>query len=171
MFNCKNHQIKYNKYNKAQIAVTDLFVAIFIFIALLISIFVTWNIYITRIEQRDNYNNILSNAVQITDTLVKSPGKPINWEQNNATAEIIGLASSDRNLSERKVNAFVTLTYNTTKDLLNIKRYDFKFTLININNSALIEYGLNSTGNNTVSIRRIVWYGNATAFMDFKLWK
>jgi len=167
MFNAKYK----SKKTKAQIAVTDLFIALFIFMVVIISIFVAWNMYINRLEQRIEYSNILSNAVQITDTLVKSPGKPVNWELSNATAEIIGLASSDRNLSERKVNAFTTLNYNTTKDLLNIKRYGFKFTLMNVNNSALIEYGLNSTGNNTVSIRRIVWYGNSTAFMDFALWR
>ncbi len=162
---------KHHKWHKAQIAVTDLFIAIFIFMTVIISIFVTWNIYTNRLEQRIDYSNIISNAVQISDILVKTQGKPVNWELNNTTVEIIALASSDRNLSERKVNAFITLDYNMTKDLMNIKRYNFKFKLVNVNNSALIEYGQNSTGNTTISIRRIVLYGNATAFMDFMLWK
>lgn len=156
---------------RGQLAVTDLFIAIFIFVGILISIFAAWNIYLNRLEQRSSYSSLLASAVQASDILVKSPGKPLNWELSNATVQVIGLAGTDRNLSTAKVAAFVSMDYNTSKDVLNIKRYNYKFRLVNINNSAALNYGENATGNFTVAIRRVVWYGNGTAYMDFILWK
>ncbi|MBI2545682.1 hypothetical protein HYV81_00715 [Candidatus Woesearchaeota archaeon] len=160
-----------HRHRKAQIAITDLFIAIFIFTGLIIAIFAAWNTYLNRLEERITYSAMLAQAVRISDVLVKSQGRPVNWEANNASAEIIGLASSDRNISVEKVTAFTTMDYNTTKELLNIKGYNYKLLLMNINNSALIDYGNNATGNLTVAIRRIVWYGNGSAYMDLIIWK
>lgn len=154
---------------KSQTVSIDLFMAVFVFIILLILIISSWNIYQVKIVERMAYEDIMVNAFQIADLLVKSRGYPLEW--NSTNVEVIGLAASDRIISSEKLNSFFNISYSSSKELLNIERYDFYFQVKHINGTAADSYGLESNGTYSVSAKRYVLYENEKAIIDFKLWK
>ncbi len=155
---------------KGQISTTDLFVAIFVFLILLTTILVTWNVYSNRLNEGILYENLLLNAFYITDTLVKSQGQPDNWTLGNV--ETIGLSFNDRNLSKNKVEQFVSMDYNYSKEMFNVERYDFYFQIEDPNGANLIDpYGVIGVGENIVRISRVVVYDGGPAYVRFTLWE
>ncbi len=121
------------KSKKSQIAVTDLFIALFMATITIIIIMFAWNRYTIILNEESDYRELEIIAFQTADLLVKSDGKPQNWENNPLNVEVIGLATEDRNLSLEKVYAFVNLSYNFTLRSLGLELYDFYFQLKGFN--------------------------------------
>jgi len=155
--------------SKGQIITMDFFTAALIFFLLITISLITLYTYPIRLTETQIRNEMLINALQISDSLVKSPGTPSSWEDNASSVETIGLADSDRILSEKKVNQFVNLSYNQSLSLLSF--YNFYFRLINSSNHELVTYGNKTNGTTAVSIRRYVLYNNAQTTMELTLWK
>jgi len=154
---------------KSQIVSTDLFMAASVFVILLTTIIFSWNLYYTRLNEKIAYNDIMVNAFQISDLLVKSKGKPSIW--NSTNVEIVGLAEYDRNISTQKVNSFNNMSYNELKELFNAERYEFYFQIKHLNGTAMDSHGMEFNGTYSINIRRYVMYENEKAIIDFRLWK
>lgn len=161
------------KSKRAQIAVTDLFIALFIATILIILIVYSWNSYAVVLSDNVDYNEMQIIAFQITDLLVKTKGEPENWETNPDNADVIGLASSDRILSTEKVYAFINnLTYNNASLILGAGFYDFYFQLKHINGTKLADFGQSIIPNRSVvNVPRVVSYKNEKAILEFAIWK
>jgi len=155
---------------KSQVALTDLFIALFVATSLIIIIIFTWNRYIMTLNDESEHKEMQIIAFQVADLLVKSSGDPKNWENNPSNINVIGLSSSDRNLSIEKVNEFINLSYNNTAGKLGLEFYDFSFQLKHINGTQMINYGKNSS-NNVVNVQRIVSYKDEKTIMEFAVWK
>lgn len=162
---------------KGQVAVLDLFIAAVIFGVLVTTIMLTWNEYNVRIEEHIDYNDLVIKAVHITDLLSQYPGKPTGWEgprvflPKRNTITTIGLASDEGIIDENKLDRFLNLTYNETRDIFNIKSYDYFFKIIKVdgsNFSPSIEKGI-LTNKTIVSIRRLVIYKDDPAILQFQL--
>lgn len=156
------------KRSKAQIALTDLFVALFIFSILIIFITLTWNRYNLRLTGGLETEEMMIKAFQVTDVLVESSGSPSDW--NSTNVETIGLASHDRILSTTKVNKFINLPLNQTKTIFKIKTYDFYFSLTPIGGE-IITYGNIPAGKKHIVAKRYVIYENGPAILQFTLWR
>lgn len=157
-------------FRKSQITLTDLFVAIFMATVLIIIIVFAWNRYTTILNDEANYKELQIIAFQTADLLVKSGGQTKGWERSPESVQVIGLASSDRNLSTEKVNAFVNLDYNITSKALGVELYNFHFQLNHINGTKLAEHG-KTPSESVVNVQRIVSYKNEKAVLEFGLWK
>ena len=158
------------KFKKSQIAVTDLFIALFVATILIIIVIFTWNRYSIILNEESDYRELQIIAFQTADLLVKSEGDPQNWENNPLNVDVIGLATDDRNLSAEKVNSFINLSYNFTLKSLGLELYDFYFQLKDINGTKLAEYG-KTPKNFVVNVQRLVLYENEKAIVEFALWK
>lgn len=153
-------------------AVTDLFIALFIATILIIVIIFVWNRYALILDENADYEGMQIIAFQTADLLVKSGGEPGDWELDPDSVDTIGLASSDRSLSEEKVDAFVNLLLNVSSKSLGVELYDFYFQLKHINGTRLKEYGESSTPNRSViNVQRLVLYKDEKAVVEFALWK
>lgn len=161
------------KSKKSEIAVTDLFIALFMATILIIFIVYSWNKYVMVLSDNIDYNEMQIIAFQITDLLVKSKGEPENWEEDPENVYVIGLAGSDRNLSTEKVDAFINnITYDNASLILGMGFYDFYFQLKHINGTRLKEFGQGSIPNRSVvNVPRLVYYKNEKAILEFALWK
>lgn len=158
------------KSKKSQIAVTDLFIALFMATIIIIIIMFAWNRYTIILNEESDYRELEIIAFQTADLLVKSNGEPQNWENSPLNVEVIGLATEDRNLSLEKVDAFVNLSYNFTLRSLGLELYDFYFQLKDFNGTRLAEQG-KTPENFVVNIQRLVLYENEKAIVEFALWK
>ena len=153
---------------KSQAAVADLFIAFFLFIIVLSATIYTWNLYITRIDEERENNEITMKAFQAAEALVKSQGIPENWSLSNVN--LTGLAENERILSFKKVDLFVNLTEEQIKNIFKIQLYNFSFVLKDIEGNKIKEIG-SITGEKSVNVKRYVVYENEPAILEFKMGK
>ena len=165
---------------KSQVSTIDILVAVSIFAIVFTIIMINWNNYSVKLSDKLEYELIFSQAIEITDGLIKTPGAPTNWNRTNV--ELIGLASPARKVSEEKVKEFCNITYSETKKLFNLL-YDYNFLIESVNLTSGI-YGVGdwyeeiNCGNpveinatKVVSLRRPVIYGNKTSAIVFSIWR
>ncbi len=158
------------KNKKAQIMMTDLFVALSVFLILLIAVVSFMILYERRVNSNMAYEDMRMKAMQIANFLVKSPGIPNDWENNASGVAAIGLASAPLILSEDKIVNFTYLDYERAKKIFNIRHYEFNFELRDLNNSVLFSKGLES-GNESVSISRYVRFNSSNNIMIFRIYR
>ena len=158
-------------YRKSQIVISDLFVAIFIFVLVLAFSITLWNKYSVQLNEEAAYKEIGLQALQISDVLVKTQGMPNSWEQAASDAEIIGLVNHDRNISEEKLTAFLGLNYSTSRGMLS-PLHHFYFQLKSLNGSDIVEpYGKAPNGTFIFPSNRIVRYKDEEAILRLTVWE
>ncbi|MBS3125968.1 hypothetical protein J4453_00805 [Candidatus Woesearchaeota archaeon] len=154
-----------------QLVISDLFIAVFVFMVLLISSVIIWDKYSVQLSEDTAYKEIGLQALQVSDLLVKTPGMPNAWEQDPSTVERIGLANHDRNLSEEKLNAFLALNYSVARDMLS-PLHHFYFQLKYLNGSDIIDpYGAAPNGTFIFPANRLVRYHDEEAILRFTVWE
>ena len=164
-------------YRKGQLSSLDFIGSVVVFVLLLTGIIFFWNIYTLRFNAQLERDALTFQLVKISDLLVEHPGIPTHWNETNV--EVIGLVSSDRKLHADKLSAFMNITYNKTKTLLNIDQYDFYFRIVDLNgafikaNGQFIEKGAfpSTTEDSIITIRRIALYGTQKAVLELSAWK
>lgn len=155
--------------SKAQIEVIDFFVALGLFLIMLLVIIIEWNLYSSNLNDNIDYNTMLVRANQVADFLVTSEGIPANWTSDD-DVQLPGLALIDRNISSQKVDYFIDLTSADVIEFFKLRSYSYNFSLVYVNGTMIAGSGQDlSTSNTTVNVRRYVTYGNRTAYLDFKL--
>lgn len=174
---------------KGQAAVTDLFIAISVFIILITITTLTWNLYNIRLTSRFDYDDMMLRGFQVSDLLVKSKGIPPDWHITYNTTypnprdingccikpqQLIGLADNERILSQERVDAFKDISDanpQVIKDALNINLYNYYFVIRNQTGVPLLNTGLFPSGKYAVNLARIVSYNNQPVIMEFAIWK
>ncbi len=154
---------------KAQVVLTDLFFATIIFLTLFVAFFITWTRLNARFDDFITFNELELLTIQISDLLTKSPGVPRNWETTPTNIQALGLASQDRVLAGAKINALSNLSYNMTRSLFNVDRFEL-YILIKQGNLAILELG-NIPTKRAVHVQRLVRYEQQKATLDVALWK
>ena len=144
----------FKRNNKGQAVSFDLFFAIVVFVILITAIVIAWNVYVVRLNEGIEYNDMQVVSFQATDFLVKNL-----------------LADFDRNLSSKNVDSFAGLSYDETRDLLGIMNYDYHMVIMDVNGTNLVSKGVSANGENVISLKRYVIYENEKAILQFKLWK
>ena len=170
----QTQQFKMKTRKKAQMNSIDAFFALSIFIIILVLFTVTLNNYNYKLSERVDYDNMVAKAFQISDLLVKNEGRPVDWGATNITAEIIGIASEDRVLSETKINRLRNLSVNQTKSIFKIYGNNFYISLKNSSGGNITSYGNpfnQSSSKKVVNIKRYVLYNNASTILEFSIWK
>ncbi len=158
---------------KGQVESVDLFIAVGGFLLLSASLLYFWNIYNIRLNEEIENEKMQLNAFHITDLITKTPGLPSSWEKEPEDVEVIGLAASDRVISSEKVDAFISLDYNSTKDLFNINAYDYTLRIKDLGGTTLKEAGINQSSQDVKKfmVFRYVMYNDQKALLEFAIWK
>ena len=163
--------------SRGQAGITDLFVAIAIFIVLITITTLTWDLYNARLSSALDYDTMVVKAYHITDTFVKSPGYPPDWEfQSNPelTTSMIGLASADHVLAASKVSKFAELSttqYDAMRTILRLSLYDYYFVLRDTDQTVVYSAGKIPQGKFAVNLARLVVYQGKPHVMEFAVWK
>ena len=161
-----------NLYKKGQIASMDILAALFGFLLILVFIISLWTLYLNRLDDSVATRRLQLSAFQAVDTLLRSTGTPVDWENNPNTSEVIGLASPFGSIDQKKLSAFMSLGYNSTVTLLKIKSFYYNFSIFNLNGTLLNSTGLKQNGTEqVVSVNRLVMIKNETKRISFVLWE
>lgn len=167
---------------------TDLFIAISVFIILITITTLTWNLYNIRLTTRFDYDEMMIKGFQTSDLLVKSKGIPGDWHTSYNTTnprdpitgccikpqQLIGLADNERVLSVERVAAFKDISDanpQIIKNALKINLYNYYFVIRNQTGSPITNTGFFPSGKYAVNLARIVLYNDQPAIMEFAIWK
>lgn len=158
-------------FKKAQATSTEFLFMLTILIALIVFSIGLWNLTVLRIRESETRTRLETLAFEISDQLIKSQGLPTSWEDDTSKIFYLGLAKENYILDTKKVNAFSTINYQQTKDLLGISSYDYKFRIKALNGTVLAESGKDaSTASEIVFTSRTVLYQGEVVRMEFGLW-
>ncbi len=159
---------------RGQAAVTDLFIAIAVFVLLITIITVDWNKYQIQLASELDYDTMKFKAFHIIDALVRTPGVPEDWEAQPELPSVIGLASEPNVISNAKLTAFInTLTPAQIKEIFKINLYTFFFELKDQNGAILYSHGTptNNTADFSVVLSRPIIYQENVGVVSFTIWK
>jgi len=151
---------------KGQAAVTDLFVAIGIFIVLVTITAVLWNLYNVRLANRMDYDGLVIKAFQTSDLLLQTPGNPDNWDylvlEEDADSDDInylGLVDGELKIPYNKTLALATLNETGIKDVFHAGQYRIGIRLRNSNGIEIFNVGkVSGTSKYAVNLARNVLY-------------
>jgi len=144
---------------KGQLVSSDAAASVFLFSILATVLLLSWDSMLDRAAEDVQRTDMEITATRLLDTLVKSPGHPLDWEVKNAT--IIGLARSDRTIDSAKLNAFMDMDYNKSLQVLGI-HYNYFFRVAN--------YTKGFNGSESVFARRMVIF-NGPQFAEMTVSK
>lgn len=155
---------------RSQISMSDIFLAVSVFVILIGAVVFLYNSYGQKFESRKSFNRMQLSAMEAADVLAKTNGLPSNWELNPDMTEAIGLAGNERNISEQKLNAFLNISYNRSRELMGISQ-DYYFKIVYGKGDFIAEKGINSTGGEAVGVERRVMYRGENAILYIVLWE
>ena len=158
-------------HKKSQIVMTDLVVAVFIFLFLVLLVFSMWSFQNMRLQDNLNFEDMQVKAFQISNILVKSKGTPTDWENNYTTAEMVGLAEQDRILSKVKVTNFTKMPYSNVSTLLKLGKYNTSLNISDLDGNTVTSFGNKTSGKNVVEIKRFVRYNDQTNILSLRIWE
>ena len=155
--------------SKGQIIMNDLFIALSLFLVVIVFTVLLFNNYSVHLNEEIETNDMLITAFQISDVLVSNSGYPSKWEENISSTKNIGLATKDRIISKDKLNNFTNLDYDTSRGLLKLY-YDFYINLKDLDNNTIASYGY-INGEKVVNVKREVFYEGEEAILEFAVSK
>ncbi|MBI4149737.1 hypothetical protein HY491_04785 [Candidatus Woesearchaeota archaeon] len=153
--------------HKAQAAMTDLFIAAFLFLVVFGAMMAMWNTSTARLSGDVAYREMEQHAFQIADFLVKHPGIPSQWKASNVS--IAGLGR-ERQLDAAKVALFLNLSEQQILDMYRIQSYNYSWQLQAVNGAVIQQRGFPAQGNVSVAVSRMVVYNGTAAIMRLTLW-
>jgi len=126
--------------SKCQVLLTDLIVAVPIFLLIVGLAFMLSNSQQTELEQSDQTFNLNTKATVFSDLLVRQP----NLFTLNSTD--IGIVEEPNVLSKDGLNLFSTIDYGFLKDKLSLSNLEFHLKFYYVNNTIIKEIGILPSG-------------------------
>lgn len=159
---------------RGQAAITDLFVAVGIFIILITITSVLWNLYNVRLLNRLEYDDLVVKSFEISDLLLKTPGQPDNWDYlalNGGSAEdimFLGLVEEELRIPFNKTEGMDALGEDVIRDIFHAGQYRLGIRIRNDIAEEMYVMGKVSGGSKfSVNLGRDVLYQNATGGLYF----
>lgn len=157
---------------RGQVASYDILMSFVGFILIFSFVLFLWNQNFTKAFGQQEIIQKQLKANQALDVLIKSKGYPLNWETNPGNVEVIGLASKENVLSQKKVDAFSKLAYDNAREKLKLGPYDFQFDLNTGNPADNKSIGISPPSTEAVIVlQRAVIYKGVDSNVFFKLFK
>jgi len=91
----------------------------------------------TQLRETEDFQQMQSIALAISDMLIKSPGNPENWDSSNVKA--VGFADSPHVLNESKILSFYSMSRQEAAIALGLTGYNFNISFID-RNKQIITY-------------------------------
>jgi len=159
---------------KGQMFSLDLVLSMVIFIVIFIFVFSLWNLYILRLTESSQTEEMQLIAFQVSEVLFGTEGIPQDWNTDVEDIIVLGLAGKeDGTLDSTKVNAFFELDYNETKEFFNIERFEYYLTIKNLQGETIDTMGNKNSkeGVEQVSVRRFVFIDDYKREVILILWE
>ena len=167
--------------DRAQIFSLDIFIAVGIFILIILSTMTVWEYSREKISVNEMRNDMEIIARNSLSVLVETRGNPSNWSSyvfNESNINSLGLADGFLVLNQTKISSLVLGNYQAAKRILGIlgPNYEFRLNLAVWNGNAYADtysIGLipNSSASEVVRVERFALLNGTWAKVTMKLWK
>lgn len=121
------------KMKRGQTGVFDLIVAIIIAVIALFALAISWDRFVLKLNEKNEYNDLQIKLFQISDILISSEGTPTEWDiaPDPVTATTsLGIAYYDRCISQEKLSKLQNpFTIIDIKEKLHVETYNLYFSL------------------------------------------
>jgi len=155
---------------RGQLFSTDFFVGVVILAFLLGASTYVWTSNMNRAGEKIQVQELEYRSYVLSSAMVKSPGVPEYWEANTSLTRAIGLASSDRVVSEAKFNALISMDYDEARKRFGVEGYGLYVALLDGDQNLLNEYGFKPSKQVSISSRIPVTYKGNASYLDVVLW-
>lgn len=151
---------------RGQVAILDLVLAFVISISLITMLIFFIDQPRDIINDRIQIEDKLQKALEATNILLNTYGKPINW--NNENVLLPSIINKQNVIDNDKLNNFKNLDYERKKELLNLKGFNYTL-IIKSNTSEIIDGKINNDAE-IVAVNRIALFGGESVHVQFKVW-
>ena len=147
----------------------DFMVGLMLFLVAIAFITSQFDLRLNEANKESDLETMRIKANYAVDFLVKSPGIPSNWESLPIDdLNKLGIAKTDRVMSEEKINAFSSGTYEKLRSALELNAYDFFFKFTGVDD---FNAGFQPPSNaNNIMVERIVRYKNETGVVKLNVY-
>ncbi len=158
---------------KAQVFSLDVVISLIIFMFLVTICFYLWNRTYDKSSYFSEQNLMKERLFQITDLMIRTPGYPENWTEENV--RIIGLSSKDHILQLSKLNQLLSMNITQIKDKLRIRDYNLLLNITTTNNSFVLGSLWNINSSMVLAQSRIILLNDSNKLergvLKLYLWK
>ena len=157
-----------SRQNRGQIFSTDLLIALVVFI-LILGMFTTVRTFSkNRLEENMMGQELETICYTAADTLVKTPGHPVNWEDdpNSPATTSIGLVKTDRVLDEGKLMALKEMAPGRLRETLRTGGNNVSIAVKGLGGEVIVQVGDHVEGPSAIMSRRIVTYNGTIASLE-----
>jgi len=155
---------------KGQIIAGDYIVAASVISLLFASSVIMWWKVNYQIQQDFMLSEMKAQADSALKLLIRSPGTPLNWSKEVSNVSALGLAKTDRVLSQAKVNAIKTIEYDRLRNLLGVGGHHVYVKVSAVGGSLVTEAGQLPDGQFVVNSRRASVLDGKPVFVDVSVW-
>jgi hypothetical protein len=159
---------------RGQILTVDFVTSMFILVGVMVLVSFLWITISTDLTGKNDFDKMMLQALSATELLVKTPGRPVNW--NASTVSTIGLAESPNIINWDKTLRFTSLissNYTEIKDKLGLNE-DYYFEVYDlVNNQVIVQAPLIDIGSydNVASVARLALLNGSEVRVVFALVK
>ena len=111
--------------SKGQIISYDFMVAMVLFLLIFLTLNSIWVGIFSSVDGNQMQSQIQDSAYKALEVMIKTKGHPTDWEDDPANAESIGLAKRKNVFDDDKVDAFKTMDYDLSKELMGLGAFDY----------------------------------------------
>ena len=123
---------------KGQTGVFDLIVAVIIAIIALFALAISWDRFVIKLNDKNEYNDLQMKLFQISDLLISSEGTPTEWDialDPVTDTSSLGIAYYDRCISQNKLQRLQNpFTLVNIKEKLHIETYNLFINFSRLDN-------------------------------------
>lgn len=144
---------------KGQVLTSDFVLSLIIFFVIFEFTFTIWNMAQSKTIHLDEERRMQEKTAFITETLIKSQGYPINWNENDVI--LIGLSDESFILQDEKVKKFQNMDYEKIKNIFGIEDYGLNVTISTKNAYYTIGKEIDDDALIIMPIKRIIILNNS----------
>lgn len=115
--------------SKGQIISYDFMVAMVLFLLIFLTLNSIWVGIFSSVIENQMQNQMQDSTYKALEVMIKTKGYPQNWEDDPVNAEAIGLAKRKNVFDDGKVDAFKTMDYDLSKELMGLGVFDYNLNV------------------------------------------
>ncbi len=163
------------KSSKGQIFTTDFVLAVTVLLFILVISTASFGLIQNSLNQEESYSEMQEKALTASEALVSGKGDPELWEAlPEFLLDSIGIADERNVLDEKKIDRLIELypdKYDEIKNILGLQKYDFYFTVNEMDHTEIKAFGQNPEGKEKIVIQRYVLLNGKTSLLELGVYK
>lgn len=155
--------------NRGFAIATDFFFASMVFMLVLAYSSYTYYYYLGQFKAAEARKETEISSLAITDLMLKSPGNPVEWQDEPNGTKAIGLAYEENIIDPEKLHALEMMDYNRSKELMGLST-DYYMRVRWVDGTVIMEKG-EKQNESAISMKRVAAYNCTYAWVELDVYR